>query len=120
MPSCQSTGVKLGPTAVSVCERCMKGKARGGRVAEEESDGGNEIVALHESAMPFVPVHRGEARADGDVGVQAVYEGEGQRRRSSEGGEPLRKDGAGGVVEEESHCGNEIDRDDDDDEEWRY
>ncbi|KAK9119348.1 hypothetical protein Scep_017441 [Stephania cephalantha] len=68
--SCQSTGVKLGPTAVSVCERCMKGKKRGDEVAEEESHDGNEIEALHESTTPFVPVHRSEARADG-VGVRA-------------------------------------------------
>ncbi|KAK9133694.1 hypothetical protein Scep_013222 [Stephania cephalantha] len=38
----QATGAKLGPT-VSVCERCMKGKERGGGVAEEKSHGGNEI-----------------------------------------------------------------------------
>ncbi|KAK9151370.1 hypothetical protein Syun_009679 [Stephania yunnanensis] len=40
--SYQSTGAKLGPT-VSVREECMKGKERGGGVAEEESHGGNEI-----------------------------------------------------------------------------
>ncbi|KAK9125704.1 hypothetical protein Scep_014550 [Stephania cephalantha] len=87
---CLRANPQLGPTTVSVCERCMKGKARGGRVAEEESHDGNEIEALHESTMPFVPVHRGEAQADGDVGVQAVYKGEGQRRRSRGGGEPRR------------------------------
>ncbi|KAK9142134.1 hypothetical protein Syun_011534 [Stephania yunnanensis] len=127
-----ATGVKLGPTAVSVCERCMKGKARGGRVVEEESHSSNEIEALHESVIPFVSVHRGEARADGDIGVQAMYKGEGERRRSRGGGKPRRqtvsmceqrwmkmKEGVGGVAEEESHGGNEIDRDDDDDEEWR-
>ncbi|KAK9148121.1 hypothetical protein Scep_006878 [Stephania cephalantha] len=83
--TCQSTGAKLGPT-VSLCERCMKGNERGGRVADEESHNGNEIEALYESAMSFVPVHRSDARTDG-VGVRAVYEGEGERRRSR-GGEP--------------------------------
>ncbi|KAK9166529.1 hypothetical protein Scep_001720 [Stephania cephalantha] len=56
--SCQSTGAKLGPT-VSLCDRCMKGKERGNKVAEEESHGGNEIEALHKSVIPFMPVHRG-------------------------------------------------------------
>ncbi|KAK9162210.1 hypothetical protein Syun_003112 [Stephania yunnanensis] len=79
--------VKLGPTAVSMRERCLRGKARGNRVGEEESQGDNEIEALHEFAMPFVPVHRGEARANSDVDVQAVYEGEGWKRRSRRGGE---------------------------------
>ncbi|KAK9094889.1 hypothetical protein Scep_026358 [Stephania cephalantha] len=45
--------------------------------------------ALHESAMPFVPTHRGEDRADGVV-VRAVYEGEGDRGLSRGGGEPRR------------------------------
>ncbi|KAK9151606.1 hypothetical protein Syun_009915 [Stephania yunnanensis] len=119
MPSSQSTGVKLEPTTVSVCERCMKEKARGGRVAEEESHGGSEIEALHESVVPFMPVHRGVARADGDVGVQVstgakleltvtVCE---QRWMKT-------KDGVGEVAEDESHDSNEMDLDGDDDEEW--
>ncbi|KAK9133113.1 hypothetical protein Scep_012641 [Stephania cephalantha] len=113
--SCQSTGAKLGPT-VSVCEWCMKGKEIGGGVAEEESHGGNEIEAPHESAMPFVPVHRGEAM--------------GRRCRCASGstGEKLRptvsvceqrcmkrKERGGGVAEEEIHDSNEIDWDDDGD-----
>ncbi|KAK9133219.1 hypothetical protein Scep_012747 [Stephania cephalantha] len=68
----------------------MKGKERGGRVADEESHNGNEIEPLHESAMSVVLVHRGEARADDGVGVRAVYEGEGERRQSRGGGEPRR------------------------------
>ncbi|KAK9151404.1 hypothetical protein Syun_009713 [Stephania yunnanensis] len=105
MPSCQFTGVKLGPTAVSVCKQCIKGKARGGKVAEEStrvkleptamsvckrcmkgkekgggvaeegSHGSNEIEALDESAMPFMSVCRGEARTD-SVSVRAAADEE--------------------------------------------
>ncbi|KAK9094385.1 hypothetical protein Scep_025854 [Stephania cephalantha] len=83
-----STGVKLGPTAMTVCKWCMKGKDRGGGVAEEGSHDGNEIEALDESAMPFVPVHRAEARTDSD-GVRAeVDEEEGWSRRSRGRGKP--------------------------------
>ncbi|KAK9134510.1 hypothetical protein Syun_013840 [Stephania yunnanensis] len=129
MPSCQSIGVKLGPTEMSVCERCMKGKARGGRVAEEENQGGNEIEALHESAMPFVLVLRGEAQADGDVGVQAVLLCHSCHSTGVKLGPTVTvceqqwmkiNEGADEMAEEESHDGNEIDWDDDDDEEWRY
>ncbi|KAK9089380.1 hypothetical protein Scep_028462 [Stephania cephalantha] len=88
--SCQSIEVKLRPTAMSVCKRCMKGKDRGGGVAEEGSHGGNEIEALDESVMPFVPVHRGEARTDGDSVRAAVDEEEGWSQRSRGGGEPRR------------------------------
>ncbi|KAK9112100.1 hypothetical protein Scep_019619 [Stephania cephalantha] len=66
-------------------ERCMKGKERGVGVTEEGSHDGNEIEALHESATPFAPVHRSDARADG-VGVRpAVDAEEGERRRSRRG-----------------------------------
>ncbi|KAK9107102.1 hypothetical protein Syun_023113 [Stephania yunnanensis] len=90
MPSCQSTGVKLEPTTVSVCERCMNGKARGGRVTKEGSHNSNEIEALDESAMPFVSVHRGETRTDGDGVQAAVDEEEGWSRRSRGREEPQR------------------------------
>ncbi|KAK9084020.1 hypothetical protein Scep_030491 [Stephania cephalantha] len=83
----------------------MKGKERGDGVAdeesndgvaEEESSGGNAIEALHQSAMPFVPVHQSDARADGRVDRCAI-------ERCMKG-----KKGGGGVAEEGSHCGNEI------------
>ncbi|KAK9166858.1 hypothetical protein Scep_002049 [Stephania cephalantha] len=54
--------------------------------------------ALHESAMLFVQVHRGKARAN-DVSVRAVLKG---------------NERGGAVMEEENHGGNEIDWDDDD------
>ncbi|KAK9118670.1 hypothetical protein Scep_016763 [Stephania cephalantha] len=68
----------------------MKGKARGGRVAEEGSHGGNEIKALDESVMPFVPIHRGKARTYSDGVRAAVDEEEGWSHRSRGGGEPRR------------------------------
>ncbi|KAK9098151.1 hypothetical protein Syun_025196 [Stephania yunnanensis] len=108
--SCQSTEAKLEPM-VSVCEWCMKGKEEVARVTEKESHDGNEIKALHESAMSSMAVHRGEVRAGG-VGVRVVYEGERERLRISGGGEPLR---GRREAAEESHSGNEIDQDDDDD-----
>ncbi|KAK9170085.1 hypothetical protein Syun_002225 [Stephania yunnanensis] len=93
-----------------MCEQCMKGKKRGGR--------GNEIKALHKSVMPFIQVHRGKARTD-DVSVQAVYEGEGSTGAKLG---PMvmvcvhqcmkRKERNGEIADEESHGGNEIDRDD--------
>ncbi|KAK9143238.1 hypothetical protein Syun_012638 [Stephania yunnanensis] len=55
--------------------------------------------ALQESAMPFVPVHRGEARADGFGVYEWCMKGNERDDR---------------VTKEESHDGNEIDRDDDD------
>ncbi|KAK9104828.1 hypothetical protein Scep_021672 [Stephania cephalantha] len=98
--------------AVSLCERCMKGKERGGEVVEEESHDGNEIEALHESAMPFVPVHRGEARADGVGSTGAKL---GPTVSVCEQRCMKRKERGVGVAEEESLDGNEIDQNDDDD-----
>ncbi|KAK9114401.1 hypothetical protein Syun_021198 [Stephania yunnanensis] len=66
-------------------ERCMKGKERGDRVVEEGSHGGNEIEALHQPIMPFAPVHRSDARADG-VGVRAAVDVEEEERQRSHGG----------------------------------
>ncbi|KAK9150296.1 hypothetical protein Syun_008605 [Stephania yunnanensis] len=62
--------------------RCVKGKERDGEVEEKGSYDANEIEALHESAMPFAPVHRSDAQADG-VGVPAAIDAEeGDMRRS--------------------------------------
>ncbi|KAK9158544.1 hypothetical protein Scep_005118 [Stephania cephalantha] len=139
-----STGVKLGPTPVSVCERCIKGKERGGGVADEESNdgvtdeessGGNAIEALHQSVMPFVPVHRSNARADDRVDRCAIERCmKGNERGggvADEGSQdatlgPMasaweqrsmqRKEIGGRVTEgEDDGSGDEIDRDDDGD-----
>ncbi|KAK9095084.1 hypothetical protein Scep_026553 [Stephania cephalantha] len=109
-------------TAVSVCERCMKGNERGGGVADEETTAESRMRrAATESRMRRAatkmryrpstsllcsdgnesPVHRSDARADG-VGVRA---------RSMR-----RKERGGGVAEgDDDKSGDEIDRDDDDD-----
>ncbi|KAK9092567.1 hypothetical protein Syun_027478 [Stephania yunnanensis] len=81
-----TTGVKLGPKAVSVCERCMKGNERGGGVADEETSVSEESES---SAL--------------------WRDGAACEQRSMQ-----RKERGGGVAEnDDDESGDEIDRDDD-------
>ncbi|KAK9170037.1 hypothetical protein Syun_002177 [Stephania yunnanensis] len=101
---------------------CMKGKERGGGVANEESNGG---VAYEESrggnaiyrgpppvCYAFVLVHRSNARADGRVNRATL----GPMESACEQRSMQRKEIGGGVAEDDDdESGDEINQDDDGD-----
>ncbi|KAK9132689.1 hypothetical protein Scep_012217 [Stephania cephalantha] len=102
----------------------MKGKERGGGVADEESNGGvadeessskNAIEALHESVMVFVSVHRSDVRSDGRVDRCAIERCMKGKERCGGVAEEGNHSGGGVAEDDDDESGDEIDRDDDGD-----